>query len=59
MNGAVVTDDRIRFTITASGLAVVPEVGNTLTLSSVKYAVEEVETVKPDGTAIAYSLVLR
>lgn len=59
MAGEVVTDDRIRFTITASGLAVVPTVGDELTISSVKYNIEEVETVRPAGVDIAYSLVLR
>jgi hypothetical protein len=59
MAGTIVTDDRIRFTITASGLAVVPAIGDTLTLSGTVYTVEELETVKPAGTAIAYTLFLR
>lgn len=58
IDGTVVTDDRTRFTITASGLAVVPTAGDSLTVNSIKYTITEVETVGPDGTAIAYTVTL-
>lgn len=57
--GTVVTDDRLRMTITASELDITPAIGDDLTISSVKYSIEEIETTQPAGVAIAYTLVLR
>jgi len=58
IDGSVVTDNRTRFTMTASGIAVVPAAGDYLTVDSIKYTIEEVETIGPDGTAIAYTVTM-
>lgn len=57
--GEIVTDDRLRMTITASGLSITPAVGDKLTISGTQYSVQEIETTQPQGVAIAYTLVLR
>ena len=43
--------------VAASGMAFDPQMGDTLTWNGVTYAVKDVQTLAPDGTAIVHTVI--